>query len=1672
MAGLKNPLAGKQVSSPVSTGGGGILFQARTQALYVANMLTGLPTAPGVAGGRVLSVRFEARYTGAHTDDIYCEVEAPSSERWRCFVQCKRKFDVIESDSTFADAYQAAWRDWLDQGPFRRSRDTLSIASTAPASTSLDAAREVCQLARASDDLADFLKKLKAPGLKAKRVPEAWRVFCELSKPMLDTAYSDDQVLAFTKRLRLDVHDLGSDDTQEMVMLGASLGAWCSQPEKGELFRAALTEYCLEMGQKPGTATAASWRTSAPAALQEAFDAGIAGATGATAGWVKLVARAEHQLGLVGTALPNGVHLDRPTVQEELLTRAAEHPLVVVTGDAGVGKSGAIATAARGLAAGNPILFFRADELDYPSLDASLVATGVTSGVLVLNAAFQAHERVVLVIDSLEKALEFEKRGALEELLGLAAKHKSVRVVITVRSYALAALLANFLYTSSFGLVEVEPLSDEELSTALAASNFAAGEQKSEQLRKVLRIPFYLKLAIARRTSAGALPTLTAGELRKFLWEEAVSPSASKAGLAQRRRLVFDTTCFTRTERLTQFVDPPSDAEAVESLKRDGILVADGHGRVAPGHDVLEDWSLYFRVEREVARAEQDWPALFDALGTHSGLRRAFRSWTSDQADLGNKDALALLAHCVTSPEVPALWRDEAFIGLLRSDAAERLLRIFEPELVKNDFTLLRRVTHILRVACKGPAKTHGAPFDDSELAKEAHIRAAMTTPVGESWTHVVSMVDKHKSSFAPGTWSWVAALLEDAVKACTWYAPTSLSKAIHNVAAYYVHSFDEAWSRNDGGLHKRFFTLFIAGVANDPERVRDHLNALIARVRAARARRRDFQAEERLSYTLTFLNSVAPAVYIPLSLWGALLALHVSGENEDEEDDDFRSSDWRRGASFGFKDQGVSPFFPASCMSGPFRHLLTYHPQMAVRFIVTLANNAAAHFMGFTENRVVVIPPEQSPNGREHLHSEELWLSYRGLAVSDDLLASALMALEERLLSDALAEPARATERLDWLLENGTSTLTTAVAASVVAAHPHAFTAQFLRLARCPDFFLADRRRSAGERMSLAVLGGQDGLDKYRQKERTDSNNLPHRQLDLESVALKLQLEGKCRDEVFAALDEHIRKLESQPASERDDVWRVALKRMDLRGLKLGPPVGTGSYRILEIADLDPDLAAKSKVAEERMAHANRRARLQLWAASAAGRREKDDEPLFQDARAVLTALHQVHEHESEGEAEIYSGFDQQVAAGLALEMFGQDPVSDAWALEQVSADCVANLHVARDVWVAVARALVRLLAVRRDDVGIRKSIANVAFHRDREVRSALAEAVNEFHSELTDNVVSALALSLGRYAELVGNARSRPWPKRDGAYRAARRLARWEMLKRLAGVTVAEPALTGTPTHVRDWVNAVRAARKLAAWDWRLRTLHGLTNLAAEAENSRPGARDVDYGSRRLIGRLFASELLRTDDEGARALSRLKGLITTSPEFSAEVLQDVLLAVDGDQYKGARRLWAVWDGAASVAFAAPSLRSGHAYHLEKVVRQLLFVDVPWNEGLHHLALFEERPTYLTDCLLQVGDTHVGLAGCLEVMTTVARQSSIPSALPALRDAVVKHGASAFTPMNTQWNAELICRVAVHRHREQLMKSKPLREAVLDVLTVLVDAGSSIGFQLRDYLATASAKL
>jgi len=1671
------PLQGTQVMSAVATGGGGGVFQARVGALYLANMLTGLPTAFCLHGCRVETLRFEARYTGAHTDDIYCKISR-SGISWQQFIQCKRGLNATAGDTDFIDSLQGAWRDFLkvEGTPFVRGSDMLVVATIAPATAANQAAKRLCELSRASVDLPDFLVKLESR-LFDRKHRDTWTAFKTVSQTTLGDKYTEELVFELLRHLRVDIHDLANDSSQELSLVQALLTS--GQPgDSGEVAWDGLFAYVQEHGVSVGTVTRQTWPSTAKAGLQDMVSR-LSGQRGLGGAADRLSERALMQLSLISAKLPNGAHIPRGECVASVLASLEERQLVIVTGGPGVGKSAVVSELAPLLRESGPLFFFTADELEAPGLAAVQSLQGLPDPVLSLAAMLRAGQPTI-VIDSMEKALEARSRGALEELLALVRQNKQARLCVTTRSYALNSLYLNFLSSISHHVIDIPQLTDAEIATAVAGSGLEATVSSDVGVREVLRAPYYLRLAFTYTANQGALPPASGNELRRLLWKERVAPSSSPAGMATRRQAVFDDVCYQRTDRFAQFVDAPQDAEAVAALIQDSVLVSDSVDRVAPAHDVLEDWSLIFRVEREVRSAERDWAALFGKLGTHAGMRRALRSWTAEKSAAGDGDAYALLEAALrTDPTIPQFWRDEVAIGLLRSERVEELVAKLGNSGAFNNVAFLQRLSHLLRVACKGPTSIDYSHLAEDPANKEVLARIGMGAPVGKAWDVMIELVSKAFPGMPPESHGWVAQLAEDAIAYNEhWRKPSVRVHSVFNIAEHYCSRDNESWYR-EKSISERFYALLCSTCGADRPRFKVYIDGLIDRLAQA-SERRDGFAEERLKYLTDFKHSRETSYFHPELVRRAFQALYVDTGPQDRRE--FGMDGWE--ADLGLSQSAAHAFWPASVMQGPFRHLLLFAFPKSLAFVVELCNQAAEHFARNRPDQVDILDPVESPNGRPHIHDWRLWAAYRGMTVSNDILASALMALEERLLVEAKPDPGLVKEALKFILDQGTSSFTTGLVASLMMAYPDLVTERTLTIFKCPRFFVDDFSRCQQEPVVLTPEGGNDGLDSERQKERVASKKLPHRCLSLEDLALQLQLNRPdLRDAVFTILDQHKAAL---PANlEEAQSWRIALKRMDVRELKVGQPVDDGRAVTLEVANLEPELQHASVRAGERLQWMNRLSAVRLWA-EAVVRPEMVSDPnravSFRSPTEVYEEFVKIREE--------FTGDDNAMLFGL------QDELSCA-LIQRWPEDSSPALHLAReyliettsetpdkDTWVRRGpmegelrvRTLV-LLASRSPALSkIEVALANIITEPVWQVRRAAANAISDVLRAEQPQLASILTWGLAHYAHTMEILAARPRGRAFDIVDSARATSIKALLQALSSGSTTERPIPKNLAAAKEWTIALDAARTESPDTWRIQALSALVRLMADQEGKprvdRHDPEHVDFKARWETGDLLASELLAQPAAQGPAFDLLAYCLEHAPELSERVLDAVLMASMKQEYANSEAFWRVWDRAAAVILVDSSLRtrSRRSYsRFDKVLRTLLFCSVPWLNTRYDLPLLPRRPDFIAHCLRTAGDSRPALENLLRLMAGIGRTQAVPAAIPQLRDAICSAPADLFDDGNCLWYAETICRVAVHEHRPALMRDVTLRRATLDVLDRLVDAGSSLAFQLRDYLASSA---
>ena len=183
----------------------------------------------------------------------------------------------------------------------------------------------------------------------------------------------------------------------------------------------------------------------------------------------------------------------------------------------------------------------------------------------------------------------------------------------------------------------------------------------------------------------------------------------------------------------------------------------------------------------------------------------------------------------------------------------------------------------------------------------------------------------------------------------------------------------------------------------------------------------------------------------------------------------------------------------------------------------------------------------------------------------------------------------------------------------------------------------------------------------------------------------------------------------------------------------------------------------------------------------------------------------------------------------------------------------------------------------------------------------------------------------------------------------------------------------------------------------------------------------------------------------------------------LSKRVLESTLNACLKQEYANADAFWRAWNRAVAQILPDESLRTPfrrfYSKH-DKPLAVLLFRSLRWPKTWHDLPLLRSRPSFVPNCLSEAGDSRPALENLLALMAGVGRTSAVPSALPQLRDALLRAPADLFDDGNSLWDAETICQVAVHEHRAAMLRDVDLRRATLDILDRLVDAGSSLAFR------------
>ena len=919
------------------------------------------------------------------------------------------------------------------------------------------------------------------------------------------------------------------------------------------------------------------------------------------------------------------IKIDRLALVARLKDTLSKSSLVIVSGEAGVGKTAVIKDLYDEVKDKTPFFVFKATEFNVPHVNQLFK----DYGAFTFSDFVREHEEFAekyVVIDSAEKLTDLVQPEVFQEFLSTLLS-SGWKILFTTRLSYLDDLKYVFIerYNAPFEPINIPGLTQDELVELSVANEFSLPE--NERLRKFLQNPFYLNEYL--RIDAKGNQNTSYAEFRESIWNRQIAHSSyQKDNIHRKREECFLEIACKRAASGHFFVTVEGQSEALRQLETDEIIKFDSRARgYFITHDIYEEWALDRTIERSF-RGMTDYGLFYQEIGDALAIRRSFRGWLSEKLGANDGDAARLIEVTVGNDAIPGHWRDEAVVAALLSKYSGAFIQHFEQKLLEppprvveqgqssavstssdrfaDEKSLLRRILFLIRIACKDVDQ---ALLSELEKLQDAQIgfSSIITKPKGSGWASVIDFLNRNKAKVVLRYMHAILPMLDD------WNRYTKkgeTTKAATEIALYYLDDLTKDGefpysSRSEVG--EQLIRVILAGSGEVKEQLGEIFRGVIARKEVSHRSRYH-------ELVTTALSSIDKSAIVAESLPEEIIGLASVTWPYTPPERDGWDSDYRNDIE---QDFNLAPdhhdYYPASAFQTPILRLLQVAPKETVNFIVDFTNRSIEYFaktdLGQREVEEVDVYLTPSERPLKQYISHRLWLMHRGGQATPTLLESIHMALEKWLLATAKQASAEVIE--GWclhLIRNSRSASITAVVASVVLAESSKLFNVALVLFRTKDFFFFELARMQFDMTSRSLYSiGHDPTGLFL-NERLRTCDDAHRRWSLENLALHYQLFrsgiededlAKRRQEtVWTILDEHYARLPDQ-ATEKDGdkSWRLCLARMDRRKMDISTETKDEGVFITFNPEIDSDLKKHSEEILERIAEENQYIPLNLWA-------------------------------------------------------------------------------------------------------------------------------------------------------------------------------------------------------------------------------------------------------------------------------------------------------------------------------------------------------------------------------------------------------------------------------------------------------------------------------------------
>lgn len=1676
--------------SPEATGGAGTLFEQHVGAFFLGLLLVkGIP--PCCLDGRISEVHFQTRNDGWHTDDILVKITAGDGLNHSLALQVKLGFTVsaAKSNSECREVISGAWKDFQNSQLFNRETDLLGVAVARGTQVLLKDFCSLLSCAGTCRTAVDFFQRLSAEGFLSKQSHDQYdaihKIICESEEDHVP----DREIWLFLRSLRLLYYDFDRSTNQSAAQIMNLLEFVGTRVDPKADAKATWHEILEIAGKGMPESEKYSYDTL-PQDLRERYR--VIGAT--ERGPIRQLR--EHSapvLGRISTVIKDDIHINRDDLVQGVVEKLELSNVLVVSGPAGIGKS-AIAREACDILADKAYVFaMRSEEFAKPHLDTTLNSAQIPFQAQTLFDLLAAHDRKILLVESVERLLEKSERHAFADLLLLVNRDPSWRLLLTCRSYSLDLFRSAFLdqWNAQHEVIETPSLDDAGLDTVAETLPALRRPLSNDRLRELLRTPYVLDIAAKMTWPGSSTLPVDEREFRKRVWCEVVrGETETHEDLPRRRAKAFQEIAVQRAKSLAAFVQSEGiDREALRSLQRDNLIefYDDSELLAAPAHDVLEDWALQQWIEERYAFHQEEYDSFLEELDTCPAIRRAYRQWLNGIIESQPEVAKKFIAAVAFHRDITSQIRDDTLVSVMLSEESAKLLLEIREFIVQDNCRLLIRLIHLLRVACKAPPRYLSG--------KQISRLGVFLVPKGSAWAVVLEFVAENLDDLIPAHSKLLLGLVKDwsgSVSLAAPYPPGSGHAA--NISGRLLPFYERGGYELEDQAEDVLETIL-----KIPRACEQTFKGLIDR--ACSASNDDGLARTFAEMILKEMNCTFACRDFPDDVIRLAKARWIRKPAKDTRRHE-RYHDIGRSRTFGLSDRCEHDYFPSSAWRGPFLQQLRFHNEKSLAFIIDLVNHAIYSYVhergeGTDQADDVCLVLNDGRQVKQWYDSM-FWHFYRGSTDAPNLLQSALMALEAWLIEQCEKDE-DICPILDIILIKSNNVALSAVVASVALAYPNEVGASAFPLLRCREFIQVDLQRMLYDQQQLSsMLFGLPTLPKNElyQNERKTSNSLPHRKLDLEGLAVQLQT-GHFKEEMKEIIDEHYSVLPPrEEQSEADKLWRIALQRMDVRGWEVKEQLDDGRVAVGP-ASLEEDLQQIVDTTTQDQIPLQKAARLSSWGMSVFNREEGAQTKTGEWREYLSEAIDSPANTQATDDPtvqRIHDGGISYIAAVCIRDHW--DDLTDSQrkfcidtVINSISENADTDDHttvVSRSITDAAkpAAMILPLVYSKSLDVDTRNRVENALL-------LSLTHACHE--------VVECAGIGVGTYlwgenAELAGRCAAlcvqraeifRELSERNYAQPYEERVDGLQVIHN-ANLQLRQIAHTIEPVDERQFVSLNIEVSE----HWREFRL--LLRLLGNPASGQLGRAFMKHVAEQLVKTWQAQEENRSRDyqhlnyeleiDSVRCLARLCVQIShhdaleicrtilnatqSLPDKVADFIKETILGANSGQDDEV--FWHIWHETKVRALPADWVNHlASRYPRGGELIRILFLNLCWNDGVRHWRPLEGNWQRIDELFMALPACRIVTEAYLYYLFYVGRRGLL-NAIRCIHEKLYENtDPSILYNSNTSFYLESLLGGIIYTRPAILKNEKQLRESVLWILDSMVDLGSSAAYLMRDDFVT-----